>query len=113
MSAELSLSTAPQAPALAARPSPTLPTPHLPRVACFAVQAEADPGLLSRVLGLFAKRGLVPDRWVAQREGRNGDELSIDLQVSGFTPELTDYVARCLRQIPQVRTVLTSEKFAA
>lgn len=103
MSADLSACSAP-----AAHPQPN-PKP-LPRVACFAVQAEADPGLLPRVLELFAKRGLVPDRWIAQREGRQGAELSIDIQVAGFTPELTDYVARCLRQIPQVRAVLTSEK---
>lgn len=85
------------------------------RVACFAVQALADPGLLSRVLELFAKRGLVPERWIAQREARagDGDTLSIDIQVAGFTPELTDYVARCLRQIPQVTAVLTSEKITA
>ncbi len=103
MSAELSLSS---------MPAPRAPAAQ-PRVACFAVQAEADPGLLPRVLGLFAKRGLVPDRWISQREGPAGDVLSIDIQVTGFTPELTDYVARCLRQIPQVHAVLTSEKHAS
>lgn len=94
----------------AARPAAPSQTSAPQRVACFAVQALVDPGLLPRVLEMFAKRGLVPDRWVAQREG---DGLSIDLQIAGFTPELTDYVARCLRQIPQVTAVLTSEKITA
>lgn len=81
------------------------------RVACFAVQAFSDPGLLSRVLELFAKRGLVPSRFFAQAEGR--ESLVLDIQVPGFDGQQTDYVARCLRQIPQVTAVLTSEKLVA
>ena len=29
------------------------------RVACFSIQAEAEPGVMPRVMELFAKRGLV------------------------------------------------------
>jgi hypothetical protein len=65
---------------------------------------------MPRVLELFAKRNLVPARWVSDVGGPDGRELSIDLQVEGLTPELTDYIARCLRQVWGVRTVLTSEK---
>jgi hypothetical protein len=85
-----------------------------PRVFCYSILAEADPGVMPRVLELFAKRGLVPLRWVSDLLGaRNpggGRELAIDLQVEGLTPELGDYVARCLRQIHGVERVLTSEK---
>lgn len=81
-----------------------------PRVFCFSVQAEAEPGVMPRVLELFAKRGLVPRRWVSDVTGAHRHDLSIDLQVEGLTPELTDYIARCLRQVCGVRTVLTSEK---
>ena len=81
------------------------------RVFCFSVQAEAEPGVLPRVLELFAKRNLVPRRWVSDLCGPpSRRELSIDIQVEGLTPELTAYIARCLRQVCGVSTVLTSEK---
>lgn len=92
-------------------PNPLLPAPA-PRVSCFSILAEAEPGVMPRVLGLFAKRGLVPNRWVsdllAARGG--GRELAIDLQIEGLSAELADYVARCLRQIHGVERVLTSVK---
>ncbi len=80
------------------------------RVACFSILAEAEAGVMPRVLELFAKRNLVPSRWHSDRTGPGGRELAIDLQVEGMTPELSDYVARCLRQLHYVDTVLTSEK---
>jgi hypothetical protein len=85
---------------------------NLPRVACFAVQAEADPGILPRVLALFAKRSLVPERWTGQRSLHDENELVIDVQVAGLDREQTDYIARCLGQIPGVFAVLTAEKAA-
>jgi len=88
------------------------PLPNRPRVACFAVQAEADPGILPRVLALFAKRSLVPERWAGHRSLHDDTELTIDLQVSGLDCEQTDYIARCLEQIPGVVAVLTAEKAA-
>ena len=99
-------------------PSPTPSRNHpsqtradgAPRVFCFSVLAEAEPGVMPRVLELFAKRNLVPSRWVSDVVGPQRRDLSIDLQVEGLTPELTDYIARCLRQVWGVRTVLTSEK---
>jgi acetolactate synthase small subunit len=80
------------------------------RVACFSIQAEAEPGVMPRVLELFAKRGLVPRRWVSDVAGPGGRELSIDVQVAGLTPETQAYIASCLRQIWGVAVVLTSEK---
>ena len=52
---------------------------------------------MSRVLELFAKRNLVPSRWVSDVIGPAGRELSIDLQVRGLSGETAHYVARCLR----------------
>lgn len=101
------------------RPSPSLPlqTPQQAAagapVFCFAIQAEAEPGVMPRVLELLAKRGLVPLRWHADRVGPGGGELSIDLQVTGLEAPVIDYIARCLRQVPGVETVLTSEKSLA
>lgn len=94
----------------AARPPAPFQAPRTSQVFCFSVAADAEPGVMPRVLELFAKRNLVPTRWVSDVCGPDGRELSIDLQVEGLTPELTDYIARCLRQVWGVRTVLTSEK---
>lgn len=80
-------------------------------VTCFSIRAVAEPGVMPRVLELFAKRNLVPQRWYSDLIGGPGrEELSIDLQVAGLSPELGAYIARCLRQIWGVDKVLTSEK---
>lgn len=103
MSANRGLSTSPfSAPLLASAPSEA--------VYCFAIQAEAEPGVMPRVLELFAKRGLIPLRWHADRIGASHRELAIDLQVAGLERRTCDYIARCLRQIHGVEAVLTSEK---
>jgi acetolactate synthase small subunit len=81
--------------------------------ACFSIQANADPGVMSRVLELFAKRGLVPSSWHSRVGGIHDDELIIDLQMQGMVRSEADFVASCLRQIPDVDTVLTSERFRA
>ena len=107
MSADLSV--APRQPGLVPRAQVVNPGAAA-RVTCFSILAEAEPGVMPRVLELFAKRNLVPARWHSDRVGPGGRELAIDLQVEGLTPELTGYIARCLRQLHYVDTVLTSEK---
>ena len=93
--------------------------PPLPAVEthCFAIRADATPGMMSRVLELFAKRNLVPTRWhsdVIVAPARDGGQttLQIDIQMEGMEAELAAYVARCLRQIYGVDSVLTSTKTA-
>ncbi len=80
------------------------------RVACFSIQAEAEAGVMPRVMELFAKRGLVPRRWISDVTGPGAGELSIDVQVAGLAPETQAYIARCLRQLWGVGAVLTSER---
>jgi hypothetical protein len=80
------------------------------RVVCYSIRADADPGLMPRVLHLLAKRNLVPERCHADRLGPNGEELSIDLQVAGLDPHTGSFIAACLRGIVGVQAVLTSEK---
>ena len=87
---------------------------------CFSIQAAAEPGVMPRVLELFAKRNLVPERWVSgvhgPAESHRADraaELMIDLQVAGLSRQDRDYLARCLAQIADVRSVLTSDKASA
>lgn len=77
---------------------------------CFSIHAQADPGVMPRVLQLFAKRNLVPVRWHSDVLG--GRDLAIDVQIEGVSTELGNYIARCLRQIPSIATVLTAEKRA-
>jgi acetolactate synthase small subunit len=72
----------------------------------FSLQASAEPGVMPRVLELFAKRGLVPDRWHSV-VARPGMTLSIDIEIGGLERETVAYVANCLRQIAGVELVLT------
>ena len=71
----------------------------------FSVQARAEPGVLPRLVELFAKRGIVPERWqsaVLRPEMR----LSVDVEVAGLERDIVDYVANCMRQIVGVELVL-------
>jgi len=83
---------------------------HLPATACFSVHAHAEPGVMPRVLELFAKRGFVPSAWHSSTSGTDEAELTIDIQMRGLGRDVTDYIAACLRQIAFVEVVLTSEK---
>ena len=82
-------------------------------VSCFTVAAFADPGVMSRVLELFVKRGLVPSTWHSRRVGPRQEELTIEIQMVGLSPPETRHIAACLRQIPHVGSVLTYEREAA
>jgi len=79
-------------------------------VYCFSILAAAEPGVMPRVLELFAKRGLTPTRWHSDVTGAKGCDLAIDIQVDGLDVATGDYIARCLRQVFQIETVLTSQK---
>ena len=75
---------------------------------CFSVHAAAEPGVMPRVLELFAKRGLVPSSWTS-RVGAERD-LTIDIQMVGMSSEVADYITSCLRQVVGVQVVLASRK---
>ena len=81
-----------------------------PSTFCFSVQAVATPGVMPRVMEFFAKRGLVPHRWVSQVTGSGGRELTLDIQVAGLTPDTGAYIARCIEGLYDVERVLTSQK---
>lgn len=80
------------------------------RTACFSVVAAADPGVMQRVLQVFAKRGLVPSQWYSTVCGPRHADLHIDVQVAGMDAALQDRIAESLRAVVSVGTVLTSEK---
>ena len=88
----------------------TVTDDDLPLTACFTVHAHAEPGVMPRVLELFAKRGLVPSAWHSRTTGSDQAELMIDIQMRGLGRDPMNYIAACLRQITFVEVVLTSEK---
>jgi len=85
---------------------------NLPVTAYFSVHARAEPGVMPRVLELFAKRGLVPTVWRSAIAGADRTDLTISIEMSGLSREATRYIAACLRQIAEVETVLTAESEA-
>lgn len=96
---------------LAAPAEPAPPPDSAPVTYCFSVQAVADVGLLARILGQFAKRGLLPSRCYSDADGVTG-RLHLDLQVAGLTTEQGYLIAQALRATVGVELVLTSRKFS-
>jgi acetolactate synthase small subunit len=84
-----------------------------PVTAYFSVCARAEPGVMPRVLELFAKRGLVPTVWHSAIAGSDRGRLTIDIEIGGLGHEVARYIASCLRQIADVETVLTAAGEAA
>lgn len=80
---------------------------NFPETGLFSVYARADPGVMPRVLELFAKRGLVPSFWRSAVGGADQARLTIDIAMNGLDRDVTEYIAACLRQIAFVETVLT------
>ena len=78
---------------------------------CFFVQAKAEPGTLPRLLELFAKRGVVPDR-VHCHVGHQARQ-QVDLETGALSEFEAHCVAEAMRQIPTVELVLTSAKVLA
>lgn len=78
--------------------------------ACFSVTAAASPGVMPRLLELFAKRGLTPSEWHSRVDGST---LAVEIQVAGMPPALAEYIAACLRQIYMVDRVLLSSRRAS
>ncbi|MGQ9368607.1 hypothetical protein [Azospirillum sp. ST 5-10] len=93
----------PLVPAAEARPADPA------RTVTFTLRTDAEPGVLPRVLELFAKRGLVP---AALRSdlAADAETLAIAVEVTGMARAESDHVANCLRSIPAVMQVLTGER---
>jgi hypothetical protein len=82
-------------------------------VHCFSVTGMADPGLMSRIMELWAKRGLVPQRWHGGRTGPDGNDVYIDIETAELDAALAEQVASAMRCIFGVSQVLMSEKRVA
>jgi hypothetical protein len=66
----------------------------------FEVVADAEPGLMPRLLAPFARRDLIPDRL---KTGRNGALIEATLAVDEMPSEMVHLVENNLRQIVGVR----------
>jgi acetolactate synthase small subunit len=82
-------------------------------LAWFSLRARAEPGVMPRVLELFAKRGLVPDKWHSLTGGADNRMLTIDVQIGGLEDHTVEYVANCMRGIAGVEAVVTAETHPA
>jgi acetolactate synthase regulatory subunit len=88
-------------------PTPAAET-SVSSLAHFTLKARSEPGVLPRVLELFAKRGLVPREFHSVTFGPCDAALKIDLEIGGIAPEAIEYVANCMRGIVGIETVLTA-----
>jgi hypothetical protein len=79
-------------------------------VHCFSVRAVADPGMMSRLMELWAKRGLVPDRWHGVRDTASGAYVEIDIESAEIDHALAVQLAAVMRTMFGVSQVLLSEK---
>ena len=72
--------------------------PHDPayRSVRFEMMAEAEPGLLPRLLAPFARRDLIPDRVRARREGAG---LVVEIAMDAMPSEMLHLVEGNLRQV--------------
>jgi len=68
----------------------------------FLLDADASPGLLSRLLQPYAKRNLVPDRMWSHR---SGDTMHVEIAMEAMPAEVVHLVEGNLRQVVGVRTV--------
>ena len=66
----------------------------------FHLTADHEPSVPLRVLELVALRGLVPDRFRCER---NGDELLLELTVSGLSQQVSAQMANRMANIVAVR----------
>ena len=79
----------------------------------FEVLADAEPGLLPRTFAPFARRGLVPDK---VRARRNGASLLVEIGMEAMPSEMLHLVEGNLRQIvgvQRVTVILCSARQAA
>lgn len=65
---------------------------------------------MPRLMELWAKRGLVPDRWYGVRSGIDGGFIDVDVEIAGLAPCVAAQIAESMRAVFGVDQVLVSEK---
>ena len=74
---------------------------------CFSVQADAEPGLLPRLILPFARRDLMPDSFSAERRG---DVVRVDITMERMPAEMVHLVEGNLRQVVGVIALTTRQE---
>lgn len=74
--------------------------------ALFFVTADADPGMVPRLVEPFAKLGIVPARVHISGEYGSGGEFSADLRASGVSRQDAHLIDKALARIVGVRRVI-------
>ncbi len=69
----------------------------------FALEADASPGLLLRLLAPFARRDLTPDRMWSHR---SGDRVHVEIALEAVPADLVHMVEGNLRQVIGVISVV-------
>lgn len=77
---------------------------------CFSVQTDTSPSSLPRVLEVFALHGYTPERCHSAIGGSSGEELIIDIQMSGLDRQSATLIAKRIERVVTVERVLFSEK---
>jgi acetolactate synthase small subunit len=70
------------------------------------VMAAAEPSVLSRVIGLFAQRDLIPHRLDCRRIDGPEPALQIEVSVAGLDRQHAEHLALRMRNIMPVTGVL-------
>ena len=68
----------------------------------FMLDADAAPGLLTRLLQPFARRDLIPDRMWSHR---SGEMLHVEIAMAAMPAEVVHLVEGNLRQVVGVRSL--------
>ena len=68
----------------------------------FMLDADASPGLLSRLLQPFGRRDLIPDRMWSHRAG---DTVHVEIAMQAMPAEVVHLVDGNLRQVIGVRSL--------
>lgn len=73
----------------------------------FSVLADAEPGLLPRLIQPFARRDLLPDSFTAERRG---DAVRVEIAMARMPAEMVHLVEGNLRQVVGVTEVTTRQE---
>ncbi len=68
----------------------------------FMLDADAAPGLLSRLLQPFARRDLIPDRMWSHR---SGETVHVEIAMEAMPRDVVHLVEGNLRQVVGVRSI--------
>ena len=74
-------------------------TPHT-QVLHLRVAAEADPGVVARVLERFQNLNLIPRRVVA--DWGSNDQLHVQVDIAGLSEERLTIIAAKIGQVPSI-----------